>query len=92
MVKKLTFGLLAQLLLEKSPHDEWETVLNYIKSVGLPSCLADLGIVEVSTEELQAVAEAATVPTQFTKNVRPDITADDVYKAIIDADALGRKK
>ena len=90
--EKVAFGLLAQLLLEKSPNDEWETVLNYIKSVGLPSCLADLGIVEVNAEELQAVAEAATVPTQFTKNVRPDITADDVYKAIMEADALGRKK
>lgn len=88
--EKVAFGLLAQLILEKAPQEEWDTVLTYIKSVGLPSCLADLGITEVKTEEIKKVAEAATVPTQFTKNVRADITADEVYDAILKADELGK--
>lgn len=88
--EKVAFGLLAQLILEKTSQDEWETVLNYIKSVGLPSCLADLGINEIREKEIKAVAEAATVPTQFTKNVSPDITADDVYRAIMEVDSLGK--
>ena len=75
---------------KKAPKDEWDTVLHYIKSVGLPSCLADLGIKDVKEEEIRLVAEAATVPTQFTKNVRADITADEVYDAIMKADALGK--
>lgn len=66
------------------------SILHYIKSVGLPSCLADLGIKDVKEEEIRLVAEAATVPTQFTKNVRADITADEVYDAIMKADALGK--
>lgn len=65
-------------------------MLHYIQSVGLPSCLADLGIHDVKEEEIRKVAEAATVPTQFTKNVRADITADDVYQAIMAADAAGK--
>lgn len=88
--EKVAFGLLAQLILEKAPKEEWDTVLHYIQSVGLPSCLADLGIHDVKEEEIRKVAEAATVPTQFTKNVRADITADDVYQAIMAADAAGK--
>lgn len=88
--EKVAFGLLAQLQLEPAPKEEWDTVLAYIQSVGLPSCLADLGITEMREEELRRVAEAAVVPTQFTKNIRPGITADDVYAAIMAADTAGR--
>lgn len=88
--EKVAFGLLVQLQLEQAPQEEWNTVLQYIRSVGLPSCLADLGISDVREEEIRRVAEAAVIPTQFTKNVRADITADDVYAAIMAADAAGR--
>ena len=88
--EKVAFGLLVQLQLEQAPQEEWDTVLQYIKSVGLPSCLADMGITDVKEDELRQVAAAATVPTQFTKNVRADITADEVYAAIMAADAAGR--
>lgn len=88
--EKVAFGLLAQLQLEHAPEEEWNTVVQYIKSVGLPTCLADLGITTVKEEDIRKVAEAATVPTQFTKNVRPDITANEVYDAIMAADAAGK--
>ncbi len=88
--EKVAFGLLAQLKLEDAPQEEWDTVLQYIQSVGLPSCLADLGITDIREDDIRAVAAAATVPTQFTKNVRADITADDVYDAIMAADRDGR--
>ena len=90
--EKVAFGLLVQLKLENAPKEEWDTVLNYIQTVGLPSCLADMGITNVIPEEIRKVAEAATVPTQFTKNVRADITADEVYDAIMAADADGSRK
>lgn len=88
--EKVAFGVLAQLKLEQAPKEEWNTVLQYIKSVGLPSCLADLGITDVHEADIRRVAEAATVPTQFTKNIRADITADEVYDAIMAADAEGK--
>ena len=33
---------------------------------------------------------AAVVPTQSTKNLRADITAQEVYDAILEADRIGR--
>ena len=53
--------------------------------------LAQLGVAEVVPETLHKVAEAACVPTQSTKNLRADITAQEVYDAILEADRLGRE-
>jgi len=87
--QKDAFGLLVQLQLEKALPEEWNTVLKYIKMVGLPSCLADLGIADVQEDDIRNVAKAACVPTQFTKNVRADITEDEVYNAIMKVNAMG---
>lgn len=88
--EKVAFGLLVQLQLEQAPAEEWNTVVRYIKSVGLPATLGELGITDVTEDDIRSVAQAATVPTQFTKNVRADITADEVYAAIMSADAAGK--
>lgn len=64
-------------------------VLSFMKLVGLPMTLADLGITDVKEDEIRKVAEAAVVPTQSTKNLRKDITADEVYAAIMEADKIG---
>ncbi|MGI5972713.1 MAG: glycerol dehydrogenase [Oscillospiraceae bacterium] len=89
--EKVAYGLLCQLLLEKAPQEEWDEVFGFCKAVGLPTKLADLGITEVKEEEIRKVAEAACVPTQSTKNVRADITPDEVYAAVMKVDELGRK-
>ena len=87
--QKVAFGLLSQLVLEDAPEEEWDEVLAFIKAVGLPACLADLGITDIKEDEIKAVAKAACVPTQSTKNVRADITEEDVYNAIMMANAKG---
>ena len=89
--EKVAFGVLVQLLLENAPQEEWDEVVAFSKSVGLPTKLADLGVTEVKEEEIRKVAEAACVPTQSTKNVRADITPDEVYNAIMKVDELGRQ-
>ena len=48
-----------------------------------------MGITDVKEEEIRKVAEAAVVPTQSTKNLRKDITTDEVYAAIMEADKIG---
>ena len=88
--EKVAFGLLAQLVLEGENQEEVNEVLGFLKDVDLPMTLAQLGITEVKEETLRKVAEAAVVPTQSTKNLRADITADEVYRAILRADELGR--
>lgn len=87
--EKVAFGTLAQLVLEHAPEEETNQVLSFMKQVGLPMTLADLGITDVKEEEIRKVAEAAVVPTQSTKNLRKDITADEVYAAIMEADKIG---
>lgn len=89
--EKVAYGLLCQLLLEDAPKSEFDEVLRFCKAVGLPTTLAELGITEVHEEELRRAAEAACVPTQSTKNVRADITPEEVYHAILRVDELGRQ-
>ena len=87
--EKVAFGIIAQLVLEHASEEEMNEVLSFMKLVGLPMTLADLGITDVKEEEIRKVAEAAVVPTQSTKNLRKDITADEVYAAIMEADKIG---
>lgn len=88
--EKVAFGVLTQLVLEKVSEQELNEVLSFIKDVGLPITLAQLGVKDIVPETLRKVAEAACVPTQSTKNLRADITADEVYDAILEADRIGR--
>ena len=87
--EKVAFGILVQLILENVPKDEWEEVYNFLKRIGLPLTLDDLGIDTIDETQLRAVAASATVPTQFTKNIRPDFTAEEVYEAILKVNNFG---
>jgi glycerol dehydrogenase len=80
--EKVAFGLLTQLVLEKMPKEELDAVLSFMRDVDLPMTLAQLGISEINEANLHKVAEMAVVPTQSTKNLRADITADEVFEAI----------
>src|SRR5690606_32990788 len=42
--EKVVFGLLTQLVLESAPKEEIKTVIHFIKEVGLPLTLNDLGL------------------------------------------------
>ncbi len=88
--EKVGFGILVQLVLENAPKSEIDEVLAFMKSIALPVTLAGLGVQEISEENLKKAAEMAVVPTQSTKNLRADITAEEVYAAILKADELGR--
>ena len=88
--EKVAFGTLVQLVLEKAPQEELEQVLAFLRDTGLPLTLAQLGVKEIVPETLKKVAEAAVVPTQSTKNLRADITAQEAYHAILEADRIGR--
>ena len=87
--EKVAFGLLVQMLLGDASEEELQEVLSFIKDVGLPMTLKQLGISEINEENLHKAAEMAVVPTQSTKNLRADITADEVYAAIRKADEIG---
>ncbi len=89
--EKVAFGTLTQLVLERAGAGELCTVLSFLSKVKLPMCFADLGLLHPTQEELRKVAQEVCAPYQFTKNLSPDITPDDVYAALLQADALGRQ-
>ena len=87
--EKVAFGVLAQLVLEGRPASDIREVQDFCHSVGLPLCLADLGIVNPTAEEIRQVAEAAVVAGETIHSTWFSVSADMVNAAIWTADALG---
>ena len=88
--EKVAFGTLTQLVIEGEDEQELKEVMHLMHTANLPMTFSELGIEDTSEENLRKAAEAACVPTQSSKNLRADITADEVLKAMIRADELGR--
>lgn len=87
--EKVAFGTIVHLVLENAPAEELKTVIGFCKSVGLPTCLKDLGVTEVTKDKIMAVAKAATIPEESIHNMPFPVTAEDVYAAVLAADKLG---
>ncbi|MGO0122263.1 glycerol dehydrogenase [Desulfothermobacter acidiphilus] len=88
--EKVAFGTLVQLVLEGRESEEVEEVLEFAVAVGLPVTLADLGLVQLSQEDLLRVAEASVRPSETIHNEPFPVTAKQVAAAILTADALGK--
>lgn len=89
--EKVAFGTLVQLVLENAPMEEISRVLDFCKSVGLPTTLAELGIQEVDPAGLRQAAELATVEGETIHNMPFAVDADMVYAAILATDNLGKR-
>jgi glycerol dehydrogenase len=87
--EKVAFGTLAQLVLENAAADELEEVLGFCIAVGLPVCLADIGVDRLSDEELRAVAEKACIPEESIHSMPFPITVESVMASIVVADKIG---
>lgn len=87
--EKVSFGTIVHLVLENAPMEELVRILNYCKSVGLPTCLKDLGITEPTPEKIMAVAKAACAEGETIHNMPFPVTPESVYAAIMVADKLG---
>lgn len=88
--EKVAFGTLVQLVLEGADQDEIQEVLGFCQEAELPTTLADLGIKEVKEDQIMEVARLACSPDDTLGNMPFEVTPEDVYAAIIAADALGR--
>ena len=87
--EKVAFGTLVQLVMEGRPRDEINEVLNFCKSVGLPTNLKGLGFGDLSSEDIMKVAEATTAEGETIHATWFPVTAEMVYAAIWVADAIG---
>jgi glycerol dehydrogenase len=86
----VAFGTIVLLVLENRPQEEIREVVQFCRSVGLPTALRDLGVGDITREDLLKVAQAATAPKESVHNEAFPVTADDVVAAILVANALGK--
>ncbi|GGC95399.1 glycerol dehydrogenase [Enterococcus wangshanyuanii] len=87
--EKVAFSTICQLVLENAPKAELYEVLDFALSIGLPVCLADLGVKEITDAELTEVAEKSCIPEESIHSMPFPITVEQVKAAIIVADKIG---
>jgi glycerol dehydrogenase len=86
--EKVAVGVLVQLVLEDAPTEELREVMDYYRSVGLPTSLKAIGIVEPTEEKLREVAVALLGPASLIHNVPFKLDEDMVYNAMAYVDQL----
>lgn len=87
--EKVSFGLLVQLIVEGRPIAEISEVVDFCRTVGLPTTLAELSLSAADTETLQRVAERTVAPQESAHNEPFQVTADIILDGIIAADRFG---
>ena len=89
--EKVAFGVLIQLVLENESMEEINEIIDFYKELGLPTTLKDLDVDKSKTDRIMMFAKASTVEGETIHNMPFDVTAEDVYSAILVADALGSR-
>lgn len=90
--EKVAFGTLTSLILTDKNKDTLDTVYSFCESIGLPTTLADIGLKDVSDDQLMKVAEAATAEGETIHNEPFNVTAEKVFYALKVADEIGRSR
>lgn len=88
--EKVAFGTITQLVLENIPAEELEEIIGFCIDLGLPVTFEELGIKDVSDEELMDVARAACAENDTLHNMPFEVTPKSVFAALKAADAYGR--
>lgn len=89
--EKVAFGTIVQLVMENSPIEEIEEVIDFCISVGLPVTLSQMGINDIIPEEIMEVAKASCAKGETIYNMPFEVTPESVFAAILTADALGKQ-
>ncbi|MBE9915809.1 glycerol dehydrogenase [Paenibacillus donghaensis] len=89
--EKVAFSTIAQLVLENAPQAELNEVLEFCSAIGLPVCLADIGVNSITQEELLKVAQIACIPEESIHAMPFPITEEAVASAIAVANQIGRE-
>ncbi|MFK3662647.1 glycerol dehydrogenase [Scandinavium sp. NPDC088450] len=90
--EKVTFGTLAMLMLTDRDPELINTVYQFCLDLGLPTTLADIGLQDVSDEELFKAAEASCQPGETMHNEPYEVNPVNVLAAMRAADAEGRRQ
>lgn len=85
--EKVAFGLLVQLVVEGRPTSEIEEVVTFCRTVGLPTRLADIGLADVSDEDLARVAQRTVAPGETAHHEPFEVTPQTISDGIRAADS-----
>lgn len=89
--EKVAFGVICQLILENAPSKELYEVLDFSLSIGLPVCLEDIGVKNITEQQLLEVAEKACIPEESIHSMPFPIDVQSVKAAIQVADKIGKE-
>ena len=88
--EKVAFGTLTSLFLTDKDRDTIEEAYHFCMEIGLPITLEDIGLKDVSDEELMKVAEAACKEDETIHNEPKPIKPEDVFNALKVANLYGQ--
>ncbi|MDQ0391177.1 glycerol dehydrogenase [Labrys monachus] len=80
--EKVAIGVLAELILQSAPQEEFRRIRDFCVAVKLPVRLADIGIADATEEKLRIVAERACRPGEIMHNEAAPMTLDKVVAAL----------
>lgn len=89
--EKVAFGTLTGLHLANTDAGEMETVYGFCKNVGLPLTLDDLGLDNVSHDELMKVALRACAGGESIHHEPFPVEPEMVFDALLKADEFGKR-
>ena len=90
--EKVAYGTLAQLFLENRSFKEIDKFIRFYRRIGLPTTFAELGIKNISRDELKQVGTAAVIPTETIHRMPFEITEHEVIDALVAVDAYVRNE
>lgn len=90
--EKVAFGVIAMIMLEERPAEILAEVVDFCLEVGLPVTLEDIGLEDVTREDLQKVAEAACIEGETIHNMPFEVHPPMVVDAMLAADAYGTQR
>ncbi|NTW26790.1 MAG: glycerol dehydrogenase [Candidatus Moranbacteria bacterium] len=90
--EKVSIGVVTSVFLTNKPADMIDEVYDFCESVGLPTTLAQVGLINPTDEDLMKVATRACAEGETIYNELVPITPESVFAAIKAADAYGRSR
>lgn len=88
--ESVAFGTLASLFLTDKSQEVIEEVYSFCESVGLPTTLTEIGLLNVTDEALTPVAQMVMAPYNPIHNEPIPVTVESIIAAIKAADYTGR--
>lgn len=88
--EKVAFGVVCQMVYNDHPSGEIAEIVRFFRSVDLPVCLDDLGLGDISDEDLMRVAEKASSKEERIHCHHQDVSPKIVFDVIKASSAYAR--